>query len=376
MSNSPSICLSNNASILEISSAHLIHNLKFFSQQLKNETKIMAVVKASAYGNGATAIAQLIEKEGLAAYFAVAQTQEGIQLKQAGVKLPIVILNPRTEEFSLILKYNLEVEINHLAQLQSLEKVLSKELSIPSCSIHLKFNTGMNRLGFEKADLTDLITILKDEKKWRVKSIMTHLSASNLRTEDAYTLNQFKCFDAIWEELKAYLPSDCMRHALNSNGIVRFPEFQYDMVRLGIGMYGGSSVKEILKQTKEIGVFKSKILQTRRVSKGATMSYSRSGKVSKETHIATVAVGYADGFSRILGNGNWEVEINGKLYPTIGDICMDLTLVDLGEDAYKDGEEVILFGGKKSIHQYAKAMNTITYEAMCRIGTRVKRILI
>jgi len=365
------------SSKLEICLANVAHNFNFFKRLVPQETQVMAMIKASAYGNGAIGLAKFIEEKKFASYLGVAYVEEGIELRRAGIRLPIMILNPNKENFHLMIKYCLEPEMHHLEHLNSFEKVLKTEgLESGSYPVHLKVNTGMNRLGFDIVDLPGLIYLLKEKKGWSVRSIMTHLSASSSIADEAYTLRQFQQFNQIWEELRAYLPADCWRHALNSNGIFRFPKFHYQMVRLGIGMYGDAAVPELRQKLKDIAVFKTQITQSRKVLSSETIGYSRAGRIEQDANIATIAVGYADGFSRSLGNGHWHVEINDKLYPTIGNVCMDMCMINLGNDEYKDGQEVILFGGKRSIHQYAEAMGTITYEAMCRVGTRVERVLV
>jgi alanine racemase len=363
--------------VLEVNTAAITHNFRFFRKLLKPKTKIMAMIKASAYGNGAVEIGRLIQKEGLAEYISVAYISEGVELREAGIELPIMVLNPNPENFESLVKNCLEPEIHHIDHLIAFNSFLVKEkLDSSAYPIHLKINTGMNRLGIDPNHSTELLKILIKSKACRVKSLMTHLSASGTAEEDEYSLSQLKTFETFYQKVKKQLPHDSMLHALNSNGIYRFPNYHYDMVRLGIGMYGASDLPELTKKLKPICRFQTKVSQVLDLKKGESIGYSRAGKMSKDGKIATLSVGYADGFSRSLGNGNWKVEINGKLYPTIGDICMDLCMIELGNDDVKAGDEVTLFGGKKSIHDYTEALGTISYEAMCRIGERVERRIV
>ncbi|MEQ8908334.1 MAG: alanine racemase [Vicingaceae bacterium] len=362
---------------LMVSASAIRHNLSFFRQLLAKETGIMLVVKASAYGNGALEIAQLVQEEKLVEYLAVADVDEGIELRKAGIELPILILNPSRLAFQELVEYCLEPEIHHLSLLVDFEAYLcAAKLNQGNYPVHLKFNTGMNRFGLELNELEQVKSLIKNRKGWEVRSVMTHLSCSGDPSEDEFSLKQLSLFKEVVESLKTLLPDSCFFHPLNSDGIFRFPEHHYQMVRLGIGVYGATSVPALKKQLKPVCRFTCRISQTRKVKKGASIGYGRKGMAEKDTNIATLAIGYADGLNRNLSDGRWQVEINQKLYPIIGTICMDITMVDLGDDWYEPQTEVTIFGGVNDIHEYAKAQGTITYEAMTNISARVKRMLI
>jgi alanine racemase len=234
----------------------------------------------------------------------------------------------------------------------------------------------MNRLGFDVPEVPLVVDFLKDNPRIRTKSIMTHLSSTNLKEEDKFSLAQLEAFSKIIESSKSIHKEDTFFHCLNSNGIFRFPDHQYELVRLGIGFYGTSTVPELSEKIKPAAKLVSKICQIRKVKKGDSISYSRSGRAPADTQIATLSLGYADGLNRFCGNGRWQIEIKGKLYPTIGNICMDLSMVDIGDADLKIGDEVVVFGGQKSIYDYAHHLGTITYEVMCAIGPRVKKVLV
>jgi len=359
-----------------ISLQKLRHNLDHFESLLKPKTKFMLMIKANGYGHHSIALAKAFEEDDRVSYFSIAYTDEGIKLRSAGVRKSILVLNPSPNSFKAIIENCLEPEIHNLELLKSFIDFLknNKEDGQPY-PVHLKFNTGMNRLGFDPNELSEVINILKQQDQIRVQSMMTHLSSAHLESEDSFTQQQLQSFDEIIENSKEIQGEGCFFHALNSSGAFRFKDHQYQMVRLGIGLYGTSSIKELRESLQPAGKFVSHISQVRKVEKGASVSYSRSGRAKKDTQIATLSLGYADGFDRSLGNGKWHVEINGELYPTIGNICMGLCTIDIGDAELKIGDEVIIFGGKQSIYDYAKALDTITYEAMVTIGTRVKRVL-
>lgn len=360
----------------KVSLAKLQYNLDRFAEMVKVDCKFMLMIKADAYGYQSVALAKAFEKDERVSYFSISYTDEGIQLRNAGISKSIMILNPSPRSFEAIIEHCLEPEIHNLHLLKKFISFLKERKSEGHpYPVHLKFNTGMNRLGFNFSDIPELIKILSSQNVLRVQSMMTHLSSAQMESEDEFTLGQLKEFEKIVAETKEIQDASCFFHALNSAGICRFPEYQYQMVRLGIGLYGTSSIPQLKNSLKPAGIFLTKVSQVREVKKGDSISYSRSGRAEKDGKIATLALGYADGFSRHLGNGNWELEINGKLYPTIGNICMGLSMVDIGNDEVKIDDEVIIFGGKKSIYDYAEALDTITYEVSVSIGPRVKRIL-
>tara|TARA_R110002096_G_scaffold72174_4_gene172214 strand:+ start:65169 stop:66332 length:1164 start_codon:yes stop_codon:yes gene_type:complete len=364
-------------SVLEISWTAIQHNINYFKEKIAPATQLMLMLKADAYGVGVIQLAQLIEENKLADYISVAYPQEGIELRKAGITLPIMVLNPNLDSWQSLINYCLEPEIHHLIALKSFSSFLLEQgLEDSAYPIHLKFNTGMNRLGIDENEVPELVAILKNQKRLKVKSLLSHLSCSGVGTEDDFTKKQITTFESICATIETQQNQKVLKHILNTNGIERHSKFQMDMVRMGIGIYGASFYQPLRKKLKEAISLKTKICAIRKVEVGASIGYSRAGTVTKETWIATLSIGYADGMSRWMGNGNWEVEIDGKLYPTIGNICMDLCMIDLGEQNFPIEKEVIIFGGLKSIQDFANAQYTISYEVMTKIGKRVERKII
>ena len=349
------------------------HNLEYFRSLLQTETKLLIMLKSDAYGNGDWELALNMEKEELIDYIAVFHLEEGILLRNKGVTLPIMVMDHRSTQLNVFDQHQLEVVLYRLDQLNAFAEY-NQEFN-NSLVGHLKFNTGMNRLGIDIEQLDEVIEILK-KNKLPIVSILTHLSSTQLQSEDDFTRKQMEVFDSILLELDLHLPSTILRHALNSHGILRFPEYQYEMVRLGIGAYGGSDHEDLIKVLKPITCLKTEVCGIRRLDESAAISYDRSGILDKPSTIVIIPIGFDDGLPRKLSNGNWKVEINQKLYPIIGNICMNLTMIDLGNDVANIGDEVIIFGGQKSIFDYANALDTISYEVMSNIGSKVARTLI
>lgn len=362
---------------LEVSGPAVLQNIAFFRSLLGPKTAVMLVVKAQAYGHGAIELAKMVEKQKIVDYFAVAVLDEGITLRKAGIHLPILVLNPNPWAFKSLIEFQLEPEIHNLDLFKKFVSYLQKApLTQKKYPIHLKFNTGMNRFGIDQVELPQLIRHLDNSHEVEIKSLMTHLSSSGDSKDDHFSLKQLEVFQQIIKALQNRLSQNCFYHALNSNGIFRFPNHHFQMVRLGIGAYGASTHKNLKNHLIPACRFITHISQIRTVKKGETIGYGRLGKAKENSNIATLAVGYADGLNRNLSNGNWEVEINQKCYPTIGVISMDSCMIDLGEDWHEIGTEVIIFGGKKSIQDYALAQKTIPYEALTNISARVKRVLL
>ncbi len=271
-------------------------------------------------------------------------------------------------------KYELEPEIHNLTLLRSF--IEDGKNDAKPLKVHLKFNSGMNRLGFDKKECNSVLQLWQSQQQLQLASVMTHLSSSGMPEEDEFTLGQLQEFTAIKKYLSPITEGQTLFHCLNTNGTYRFPDYHMDMVRLGIGIYGSPSVPELQEHLQPICIWKSRVAQVRKVLAGASISYARSGRLAQDANIATISMGYADGFHRRMGNGNWEVEINGKLYPTVGNICMDLFMVNLGSDEAAVDSEVIIFGGKRSIFEFADANQTITYEVMTNISGRVERLFV
>ncbi|MCX6304424.1 MAG: bifunctional UDP-N-acetylmuramoyl-tripeptide:D-alanyl-D-alanine ligase/alanine racemase [Bacteroidetes bacterium] len=382
--------------VMEINLDALIHNLNHFRSGLKPGTRTMAMVKAFSYGSGSYEIANVLQFH-RADYLAVAYADEGVELRRAGIHLPIMVMSPEEQSLDTLLKYNLEPEIYNLHILTLLEEaVVRNQTSIQQeVRIHLKLDTGMHRLGFVTEELEPLIERLKRNPSLRVQSVFSHLAASEDPEEDDFTRFQIRLFGEMSTRITAVLDYPVLRHMLNSAGITRFPEAQFDMVRLGIGLYGvGSSAAEQL-MLRNVSTLKSVITQIKNIPAGETIGYNRKGHTVKDTVIAIVPIGYADGLNRRLGNGNGKLYIHGMPAPVIGNICMDLTMVDISElyrqdDSYSqivnrkssivnpsvihEGDEVIIFGDQHPVAELAREIGTIPYEVLTGISRRVKRI--
>jgi alanine racemase len=358
--------------VLEINLNAISHNLNFFKSKLKPETKMMVMVKAFGYGNGGFEIAKLLEHHKVD-YLGVAFADEGISLKNAGIKLPIMVLNPETTSFSAIIQHQLEPEIYSIKGLNAFLQI-AKQRGLKNFPIHIKLDTGMHRLGFQEANLPELIAKLKETKVVEVKSILSHLATSDDLTHNEFTLLQISLFEKLSSTLQKELKINPIRHILNTSGISNYPLAQYDMVRLGIGLYGISNDEEEQKYLENVGTLKSVISQIRTIQKGESVGYGRRFMADKTTKIATIPIGYADGISRHLGNGVGYVMINHQRAPIVGSVCMDMLMVDSTEIDCKEGNEVIIFGENPTVIAIAKLLETIPYEVLTSISQRVKRV--
>lgn len=357
--------------VLEVNLNALKHNLNVFAERLQPNVKMLVMVKASGYGSGSIEVARLLQFQKID-YLAVAYADEGVELRRAGIQLPILVLNPEEATFDSLFRYDLEPEIYSINQLKSLLTVLPDSQKIKA---HLKIDTGMSRLGFSEKDLPTLLKILKAKPQILVQSIFSHLAASEAKKEDAFSKSQFQRFQKSADFLTDALGYRPMRHLLNSAGIVRFPDFQLDMVRLGIGLYGVDGSDEISEQLQTVMTLKATISQIKILKKGDTVGYGRMGKAKKEMKIGTISIGYADGFLRAAGNGNFSVLVKNKFAPTIGNICMDMSMIDLTNiPKTKEGEEVIIFGNNPKVEKLAKCFGTISYEIFTNLSQRVKRV--
>ncbi len=360
---------------LEINLNHLISNFNYYKSILNQDTKVMVMVKAFSYGSGTHEIANILEYY-KADYLAVAYTDEGIALRRQGIKLPIMVLNPEPSSFESLLRYDLEAEIFSLRLLEQFVNEFKSFISINEpkpCRIHLKMDTGMRRLGFEQADLAAVVALLKKHPLIEVASIFSHLAASDDDGKDEFTALQFSRFAAMDEYLKAHIEKPYMRHILNSSGILRFPDQQFEMVRLGIGLYGISNTEEHKNHLQPVHRLVAHISQIKKVKKGETIGYGRRGIMPEDGQTATISIGYADGVSRKLGSGKWEVVINGQKAPTIGSICMDMLMVNITHINAEEGDEVIIFGPDNTLYELSAAQDTIPYEVLTAVGKRVKR---
>ncbi len=358
--------------VLEINLNSISHNLSFFKSKLHPTTKMMVMVKAFGYGSGGFEIAKLLEHHKVD-YLGVAFADEGISLKNAGITLPIMVLNPETTSFSSIIQYQLEPEIYSLKGLNAFLKLAEKR-KLKHFPIHIKLDTGMHRLGFEKENLDELIAILKENKFVTVKSILSHMATSDNLEFQEFANSQIDLFEKLSSKLMIELQINPIRHILNTSGISNFPKAQYDMVRLGIGLYGVSNDEEEQKYLENVGTLKSIISQIRTIQAGESVGYGRRFVADKPTKIATIPIGYADGISRHWGNGVGFITINNQKATIIGSICMDMLMVDCTEINCKEGDSVIIFGESPSVSFIAKQLHTIPYEILTSISQRVKRV--
>jgi alanine racemase len=358
--------------VLEINLNALSYNLNYFKSKLKTKTKLMVMVKAFGYGNGGYEIAKLLSHHKVD-YLGVAFADEGISLKNAGIDLPIMVLNPENTSFSAIIQHQLEPEIYSIKGLTAFLKI-AEQKKLKQFPIHIKLDTGMHRLGFEEETIDELIAKLKDNKTVEVKSILSHLSASDDMKFVDFTLSQIKLFEELSSKLITELQINPIRHILNTSGISNFPQAQYDMVRLGIGLYGVSNDEEEQKLLENVGTLKSIISQIRTIEEGESVGYSRRFMAAKTTKVATIPIGYADGISRHWGNGVGYVTIKNKKAPILGSVCMDMLMVDITEIDCKEGTEVTIFGDNPTVSFMANQLGTIPYEIMTSISQRVKRV--
>ena len=366
--------LQKHDTVLEVNLNSILHNINVHKALLKPETKMVAMVKAYSYGLGGYEIAEFLQHHHID-YLGVAFADEGVDLRKNGITTPIMVMNPEQHSYNIIIDYNLEPEIYSFRVLDLFnEKLIQKGIQ-HRYPIHIKLETGMHRLGFTKEELPELIEKLKSMNV-KVKSIFSHLSTSDDDDEKEFTLEQIHVFNENSSALMSGLDDQPIRHILNTSGIVNFSKYQFDMVRIGIGMVGISANAEIKKQLKSAVTFKTVISQISRVKKGDSVGYNRRFKTEKDTNIATIPVGYADGIPRLIGNKAGFVGIRKNLFPIVGNVCMDMMMIDLGDFIAKEGEEVIIFNTNPSLEEFAGYCKTISYEVLSSISRRVKRIYI
>lgn len=361
--------------VLEINLNALINNLNYYRSKLKPITKIMAMVKAFSYGSGSYEIANILQFHRID-YLAVAYADEGVELRKAGIIVPIMVMNPEEQSLDFIITHNLEPEIYNFEILEKLENAIRKSI-LPKnkpVKIHLKLDTGMHRLGFEEKDIDELVKRLKANKQIYVHSIFSHLAASDKSEHDDFTSQQIEKYTEMAQRIKAETDHYVLLHILNSAGISRFPEAQFNMVRLGISLYGIPGNKEDKEKLENVSELKTVITQIKEIKAGETIGYNRSAKANEDIKVAIIPIGYADGIHRSLGNGKGHMLINGKLVPVIGDVCMDMCILDISDIDAKVGDEVLIFGKERSIIELAREMDTIPYEVISNISQRVKRI--
>jgi len=364
------LALKTHRTVLEVNLEAILYNLNAYRKRLTEDTKIMVMVKALAYG-GSYEIANLLQYHGVD-YLGVAYADEGVKLRKNGITIPIMVMNITHEDFAVIEKYNLYPEIYSLS---ILNKFLTYFKGRKAPAIHLKIETGMNRLGFDYEDLGTLEILLdKTVCDVQVAGIFTHLTSSDDLTHDFYTHEQINLFDLSYENLSNKLGYKPLKHAINTSGIVNYPEYQFDMVRLGAGLYGHDATATLDLQV--VSTFKTYVSQVKQIKKGESVGYGKSFIAPYDMQIATLAVGYADGYRRSLSNGKGKMNIKGNLVPIIGNICMDMTMVDVTNLDVVHGDEVIIFGENPNIVTLADWMDTIPYEILTSVGDRVKRVFI
>lgn len=359
--------------ILEINLNALAHNLKQYQKRLNPSTKVMAMVKAFAYGSGGAEIAGVLQFHKVD-YLGVAYADEGVELRKAGINLPIMVMNPEENAFETIVENNLEPEIYSFDLLRSFDEYIKSE-ALQQYPVHIEIETGMNRLGFSTSDMEKLAEELFATSSFKIQSCFSHFAASEDKELDVYTAEQAEMFRHATSQLQEKLGYTFLKHIANSAGAIRHPQLQFDMVRLGIGLYGVDSANTNLLDLQTVATLKSTIAQLKYLKPGDSVGYNRKGKVSRESIIATIRIGYADGYPRRLGNGIGKIVVHGKFAPVIGAVCMDMLMIDVTDipDVQQE-DEVTIFGEELPVQQLAQWASTIPYEIMTGISQRVKRV--
>jgi len=359
---------------LEIDLNKLKHNFEFIKRNLLNDTKVLAVVKAFAYGSDSEIIANYLQELDVD-YFAVAYVSEGIQLRKAGIHKPILVLHPQSVNFKVLIEYCLEPNLYNFRVLNEFIAVATN-LNQTDYPIHIKFNTGLNRLGF-KADTIDTITdITNINTAIKVTSIFSHLAASEDLNEKEFTAQQIEDFKVIKTAFEAKSIAKPFAHLTNTSGILNYPEAHFDMVRIGIGLYGFGNSAIHNKNLKPIAALKSIISQIHTIQKGKSLGYNMAFTAKETTKTATIPIGHADGISRQYGNGKACVFINNQKAPIIGNVCMDMIMVDISTIDCNEGDEVIIYDGQHTASEFAKSADTISYEIITATSRRIKRVVL
>lgn len=363
--------------VLEINLNAVIHNLNYYRSRLKPGTKMMAMVKAFSYGSGSFEIANVLQFHHVD-YLAVAYADEGIELRKAGITVPIMVMNPEEQSYDSMIQYNLEPEIFSFRVLGLFDEAAKRSKKLlegnKKLNVHLKLDTGMHRLGFEEKDINELVVRIKNNKFLNIRSVFSHLAGSDEAEHDEFTRSQITRFGEMSDKITSHFDYPVLRHILNSAGITRFTDAQFDMVRLGIGMYGIGVGDAEQAQLQNVQTLKTTISQIKQIPKGESIGYSRKWVAEKNMVIATVPIGYADGLNRKLSNGRGKMYVDGKAAPIVGNVCMDMCMIDITSIPANEGDEVIVFGDIYPITELAKDLGTIAYEALTGISGRVKRI--
>lgn len=359
--------------VMEVNLDALSHNFNFFRSKLKSSTGIVCMLKAYGYGAGSYELAKTVQDRG-AAYIAVAVLDEGMDLRKAGITMPIMVLNPKVVNYKAMFAYRLEPEIYSLEMCKEIIYEAEK-YGISKYPVHIKLDTGMHRLGFLKKDLPELIEILNNQSAITLCSAFSHLAVADEPEKDDYTMDQFSYFDECCEIIQSGVKHPILRHILNTTGIIRFPEYQFDFVRLGIGLYGIKTTSDGSEdELQPVSSLYTVIISIKEWPANTTIGYGRKGVLTRESKIATVSIGYADGIDRHLGNGNAKMWVNGSLCPTVGNICMDACMIDVTDVDCKVGDSVEIFGPHIPVEALSDALQTIPYEILTSISRRVKRV--
>ncbi|RYZ46474.1 MAG: alanine racemase, partial [Sphingobacteriales bacterium] len=361
--------------VLSINLSSLTHNLNVFRSQLKPGTRMMAMVKAFSYGSGSFEIAHLLQYSGVD-YLTVAYTDEGVALRKAGITIPIMVMSPDAISFDRMIAWKLEPEIFNFRSLHAFLHI-AETLQVKSYPIHIKLDTGMHRLGFIEEEIGQLAEILHQNPLVTITSVFSHLAASEDASYDDFTKEQAGRFVRMSTLLKERSGGEPLLHLCNSAGIARHKELHFDMVRLGLGLYGIDGSGVLQSRLRQISTLKTAIAQIKDVKAGDTVGYGRKGNVSTDMRIATICIGYADGYPRALSNGNGYVLVHGRKAPLVGVVCMDMCMIDITDipDA-NEGDEVTVFGPELPITLLASWSHTISYEIMTGISQRVKRVYV
>ena len=357
---------------LELNLEGCVGNYRYFRSLLEPETRLLVLVKANAYGHGAVEFAAMMQRAG-ADYLAVAYPVEGLELRRNGISLPVMVLTAGTDFFPEIIETRLEPSIPNLYTLKAFCEHL-RAAGLKDYPIHVKLDTGMHRLGFMTSELPGLTAFLAEHPEVRVKSVFSHLCVAEDPHQDAFTIGQIELFQHNYETIATAVGYRPLRHILNSAGIERFPQYQFDMVRLGIGIYGVSALPGV--KLHPAASLKCKILQIKTLREGDTVGYGRWGKAHEGTVIATIPVGYADGIDRHLGRGAASFSLNGHRVPTIGNICMDMCMLDVTGVPAAVGDTVTIFGEDPTVTELADILGTIPYEILSSVPRRIERIIV
>ncbi len=358
--------------VLEVNLSAITHNLKLYQHLLQPSVRLMAMVKAFSYGSGSYEIASLLQFHKID-YLAVAYADEGAELRKAGIQLPIMVMNAEEVTFDMLVQHNLEPELYSFSILSSFENYL-RQSGISHYPVHIKLDTGMRRLGFEEQELPSLCSLLTQSSILKVQTVFSHLAASDSAAHDMFTRQQADSFSRCCAQLKTALPYPFLQHIANTSAIHRHPDLQLDMVRLGIGLYGVDGNETMQQQLHNVSTLKTTIAQLKEVKSGESVGYNRGSLTTRDSVIATVRIGYADGYPRNLSQGKGRMWVNGHLVPVIGNVCMDMTMLDVTGVPVQEGDTVVVFGEQLPVAQLAAWSGTIAYEILTGISQRVKRV--